>query len=67
MDYFGKSIYVVSVEDLIISKLIWIQDRQSVIQMEDIRNLAFIENLNRKYLSKWIIALKLNTYNLINV
>ena len=67
MDYFGKSIYVVSVEDLIISKLIWIQDLQSVIQMEDIRNLAFIENLNRKYLSNWIIALKLNTYNLINV
>lgn len=50
MDYFGKTIYVVTPEDLLISKLIWIQDLQSAVQMEDITNLLSVENLDRKTL-----------------
>jgi len=45
IDYFGKTIYVVMPEDLLISKLIWIQDLQSSIQMEDISKLTALENL----------------------
>src|SRR5688572_17487846 len=49
VDFFDKTIYVVSPEDLLISKLIWIQDLQSSQQMEDIKNLAAIEDLDRNY------------------
>jgi hypothetical protein len=66
VEYFGKTIYVVSPEDLLISKLIWIQDLQSAIQMEDIRNLAAIDTLDRGYLSKWISKLNLRTFDLLN-
>jgi hypothetical protein len=66
MDYFGKTIYVVSAEDLLISKLIWIQDIQSAIQMEDIKNLALVPSLDWNYIHSWISTLKLNTFNLLN-
>jgi hypothetical protein len=65
MDYFGKTIYVVSPEDLLLSKLIWIQDLQSAVQMQDIRNLTEINNLDWVYISKWINTLKLDTFNLL--
>lgn len=65
MDFFGKSIYVVSPEDLLISKLIWIQDLQSSLQMEDIKNLTAIDNLDWPYIIAWINKLKLNTFNLV--
>jgi hypothetical protein len=67
MDYFGKSIYVVSPEDLLISKLIWIQDLQSAIQMLDIKHLAEIDTLDWPYISQWIAKLKLNTFNLLKL
>ena len=67
MDYFGKQIYVVSPEDLIISKLIWIQDLQSSIQKEDIRNLCTIENLDWAYMKMWVSKLKLNTFELLKL
>jgi hypothetical protein len=66
MDYFGKVIYVVTPEDLLIAKLIWIQDLQSAIQMEDISNLFAIETMDRAYVHDWISRLKLNTFNLLN-
>jgi hypothetical protein len=66
MEFFGKTIYVVSLEDLIISKLIWIQDLQSDIQMKDIRNLAVSDNLDWEYIKLWIGKLHLNTFNLLN-
>jgi len=66
VEFFGKTIFVVSPEDLMISKLIWIQDLQSAIQMEDIRNLAASENLDWEYVNLWIGRLRLNTFNLLN-
>lgn len=65
MDYFGKQIYVVSPEDLIVSKLIWIQELQSSIQMEDIKSLVEIETLDWPYINKWVSTLKLTTFGLI--
>ncbi|WP_394353253.1 DUF6036 family nucleotidyltransferase [Paraflavitalea devenefica] len=66
VDYFGKAIYVVSPEDLLISKLIWIQDFQSAVQIEDIKSLLVVDSLNWEYISSWIKQLKLRTFDLIN-
>ena len=66
MEFFGKTIYVVSPEDLIISKLIWIQELQSAIQMADIRNLVVSDNLDWENINLWIGKLNLNTINLLH-
>jgi hypothetical protein len=65
IDYFGKTIFVVSPEDLLISKLIWIQSLQSGIQMEDIRNLRQIDELDWQYIRNWIDRLNLRTFDLL--
>ena len=65
VSYIGKTIYVVSPEDLLISKLIWIQEYQSPLQIEDIKSLVAIDTLDWGYISKWIKQLKLRTFNLI--
>jgi hypothetical protein len=44
VNFLGKDIYVVSPEDLLISKLIWIQELQSSLQIEDIKNLKATES-----------------------
>ncbi len=66
VNYFGKTIYVVSPEDLLISKLIWIQDYQSAVQIEDIKSLVVVDGLDWEYISKWVKQLKLRTFDLIN-
>ena len=65
MDYFDKKVYLVSAEDLLLSKIIWIQDYQSALQMEDIRNLAQLETLDWPYIRKWLKELNLSTFNLL--
>jgi hypothetical protein len=67
MDFYGIAISVVSPEDLLISKLIWIQEWQSAVQMEDIKNLAAIPDLQFEYIDSWIKKLNLNTFNLIEL
>ena len=64
-DFFGIPIYLVSAEDLLLSKIIWIQDMQSGLQMEDIQNLKIVEGLDWHYINHWIAALKLNTFDLL--
>lgn len=66
VDFYGRSIYVVSPEDLLISKLIWIQDLQSAVQIEDLKSLVVVDNLDWEYISKWVKQLKLRTFDLIN-
>jgi len=61
---FDMSIYVVSPEDLLLSKLIWIQQLQSNLQIEDIKNLSEIESLDWEYIRYWLKELQLNTFNL---
>jgi hypothetical protein len=61
---FGHEAWVVSLEDLILSKLIWIQELQSGRQIEDIRSL--LENeVDNAYLKKWIDELRLTTFGLV--
>ncbi|MBC7826882.1 MAG: hypothetical protein H7122_03980 [Chitinophagaceae bacterium] len=64
-DFFGIPIYVVTVEDLLLSKLIWIQEMQSSIQKEDIKNLILVEEMDWHYIRYWINSLRLNTFNLL--
>lgn len=52
---------------MIISKLIWIQDIQSSQQMEDIKNLTAIENLDWPYINGWIKKLNLKSFDLFQI
>jgi hypothetical protein len=64
-DFLGSVVYVISPEDLILSKLVWIQQLQSTQQMIDIENLLEIESLDRDYISYWIKEINLATFDLI--
>ena len=61
----GIEAWIVSLEDLILSKLIWIQELQSDRQMDDIRNLLKNPDTDHTYLQYWIKNLNLNTFNLL--
>ncbi|MES2796637.1 MAG: hypothetical protein V4683_11755 [Bacteroidota bacterium] len=63
--YFEKEVFVVSVEDLLISKLIWIQEFQSSLQKSDIEQLWELENIDKTYIRNWIKELKLNAFGII--
>ena len=65
IEFYEMDIYVVTPEDLLLSKLIWIQDIKSNLQMDDIKNLASLEYLDWQYIHNWIDSLNLNTFNLI--
>ena len=51
-------IYIVSKEDLIISKLIWFKDSNSELQKKDIKNLL-VSGYDKDYLQRWILRLNL--------
>ncbi|MEI6048015.1 MAG: hypothetical protein WCS03_03885 [Bacteroidota bacterium] len=58
-------VWIVSPEDLIISKIDWIQEYQSDKQISDIRNLMAMADLDMGYIIYWCKKLNLNTYELI--
>ncbi|MEL6254771.1 MAG: nucleotidyl transferase AbiEii/AbiGii toxin family protein [Bacteroidota bacterium] len=58
--------WVVSLEDLIIAKLRWIQDYQSDRQINDIKSLLLNPSIDWDYLTHWIQKLKLNTFNIFD-
>jgi hypothetical protein len=62
----GCETWLVTLEDLIISKLIWIQELQSDRQMSDIDNLLENPNVDMDYVNHWCKELDLNTFNLLN-
>jgi hypothetical protein len=66
-DFAGLDIWVIDLNDLIISKLIWIQQYQSGKQMEDIQALLQNPNIELAYLEEWIQKLKLKTFNLFAI
>lgn len=65
IDFLDMKIYIVSPEDLLLSKIIWIQELQSSLQAEDIRILSKISKLDWDYIHHWIRILKLNTVGLL--
>lgn len=58
-DFFGKEIYIISLEDLIISKLLWAKDRRSEKQLTDVENLLQ-NNFDAEYMDKWIKKLNID-------
>lgn len=57
----GTNVWVVSSEDLIISKLYWAKDSFSQLQIGDIRKLmTSVKNLDLDYINKWIQKLGLS-------
>jgi hypothetical protein len=65
IDEFNTKVYVISIEDLIIAKLMWIQQLQSEKQMDDIRNLLENPDIDKDYLTSWIGKLKINTFSIL--
>lgn len=66
IQFLDMSIQIVSPEDLLISKIIWIQDIQSAVQAEDIKTIYELDGLDRAYIKDWIDKLELNTFGLLN-
>jgi predicted nucleotidyltransferase len=49
----GSKVFIVTIEDLIISKLLWSRDSRSDFQINDIKNLLK-EKIDVYYLDKWV-------------
>jgi hypothetical protein len=65
VNFQGITITIVSIEDLIISKLIWIQQIESSLQKEDIKILSALKDIDWAYINNWTASLKLNTFGLL--
>lgn len=64
-DVYGFDVWIVSIEDLIISKIAWIQELQSDRQIDDIQNLLKNPTVDKEYIKKWCEKLDFKTFNLI--
>jgi len=61
---YGFQTWIVSIEDLVISKIKWIQELQSDTQINDINNLIRNPNVDMEYVKQWCKEMNLNTFNL---
>jgi predicted nucleotidyltransferase len=57
----GFKVFIVTIEDLIISKLLWSKDSRSDFQINDIKNLLK-EKIEVKYLENWVDRLGLTVF-----
>ncbi|OQX98067.1 MAG: hypothetical protein B6I24_06520 [Bacteroidetes bacterium 4572_128] len=62
----NTELWVIALNDLIIAKIIWIQDFKSGKQINDIENLLLNPEKNINYIKKWCNKLNLQTYNLLD-
>ena len=53
VDIEGLKVFIVSIEDLIISKLLWAKDSHSELQINDVKNLLK-EKIDMEYMLEWI-------------
>jgi hypothetical protein len=58
-------VWMVSAEDLIISKIEWIQQLQSEKQIQDIKMLIASPGIDKTYITTWCEKLKLKTFGLL--
>jgi hypothetical protein len=58
-------VWMVSAEDLIISKIEWIQQLESDKQIRDINMLMTIPEIDKEYITSWCKKLKLKTFDLL--
>lgn len=57
----GYHVFIVSIEDLIVSKLLWARDSHSELQIRDIKNLLK-EKADIKYISNWVNRLGISDF-----
>lgn len=57
--------YIVTLEDLVIAKIKWIQEYQSENQINDIVNLIKNPTIDLEYVYKWCREMNLNTFNIL--
>lgn len=58
-------VWMVSAEDLIVSKIEWIQQLQSDRQIQDIKMLMTLPEIDRDYIISWCKKLNLKTFDLL--
>jgi len=63
---FDTELWVVDLNDLIIAKIIWIQQYQSERQIFDIENLLLNPEKDVEYIKSWCNKLNLQTFNLLD-
>ena len=59
------TVLIISPENLLLSKLQWIQKLQSAQQSTDIIQLSKLEQMDWSYIWGWVKKLKLNTFDLL--
>ncbi len=59
------NLWVIGIDDLIIAKIIWIQENQSEKQIMDIENLLINPDIKINYIKKWCKEMNLQTFNLL--
>lgn len=59
-------LWVISLDDLIIAKIFWIQEYQSEKQIMDIENLLLSPDKNMDYIKNWCDKLNLKTFNILD-
>jgi hypothetical protein len=64
IDFEGLAISIITREDLILSKLMWIQQFESDLQKSDIRLLIDFPELDLEYIHNWVRKLGLKTYDI---
>lgn len=58
----NTAVWLISLEDLILAKLLWVKDSFSELQIKDVRNLIQTNpGLDWKYLEKWVGQLGLDS------
>jgi hypothetical protein len=62
---FGFETWIVTIEDLIISKFVWVQTLQSEKQLTDIKSLLKNSTIDHEYLRYWVDELSLLTFELL--
>ena len=56
----GIPISIVSLEDLVLSKLFWAKDTKSELQIRDVKNMLFAEHdIDLQYIHKWVKEMNL--------
>lgn len=58
-------VWIVSPEDLAVSKFEWIQQLYSEKQISDIKNLLENPNIDKEYIKNWCDKLNLKTFNIL--
>ena len=51
-DFYGREIWIIEKNDLIISKLLWAKDSHSEKQLTDVKNLM-VNGFDTAYIEKW--------------